>query len=411
MRLTSANVTLASVNILIIWLGMQATIAEGIDGKGRLISALLLAILMSNIVANRKFYGQFLERKSPAIIFGFWFFYAAANTVIQHSPTEKLSTPLFLLVELLLPFVLVASVSSIRPDKVVSLVRSLQFSFLIFLILLSFDAEMIGGRLVLERFDPNELSLYVFAMACIVALNYFLGLQQYMTTAIYLIFIMIFSILLGSRMGFAGVAFLVTGFFISGRSGGVSVGRAAVLAPIALTALFFILDNTVIGERLMGTLSQADSWKESPVEGSMLKYYGDRGLYYILGWQAFLDSPIFGIGLMNFKDNYYPTVLHSELMIQLAELGLVGFFLYVLFWKRLVSGVSRQSRRTNGSFSAVRYLFYPVVVLLFASTNLFLYSSYSVAIVMGLVLLLSRDDVADHLDARGFSRSERGGVK
>ena len=71
-----------------------------------------------------------------------------------------------------------------------------------------------------------------------------------------------------------------------------------------LLLLSYIFGETELGERLLSTTSQSELLETNPAKGTIFEYYGDRGAYYFLGFQAFLDAPIFGIGLKNFQ-NYY----------------------------------------------------------------------------------------------------------
>lgn len=60
--------------------------------------------------------------------------------------------------------------------------------------------------------------------------------------------------------------------------------------------------------------------------------FGDRAIYYLMGFSNFLENPLFGIGLLNFMDyNRFGWWLHSEPMTHLAEGGLIGASIYLLF--------------------------------------------------------------------------------
>ena len=60
---------------------------------------------------------------------------------------------------------------------------------------------------------------------------------------------------------------------------------------------------------------------------------GSRAQYYVYGFDIFKENKLFGVGLYNYKiynpANTQPN--HVEIMIQLCELGIVGFSLFILF--------------------------------------------------------------------------------
>lgn len=399
MRLTAASISLVSINLCFIWVGLQTTFAEGIDGQGRLLTFILTVTLIANLLSNQNFVRQFIKKRSPASIWLIWLVYAVVNTSHQYTPTPRAGTVLFIITQLVIPFIVLTTVSSMRVDKIYTLLQSLQISLYIFFILVFLDANLTFGRVSLQRFDPNELSLYIYALISVICFNYFLGLQSYKKSLYLLMPVWAFSVLLGSRMGFAGASFLTLGFFLVNKSSAFSIKRIILFAPIAILLLTYVLNETALGERLVATTSQTENWDNNPAEGTVFQYYGDRGLYYILGWKAFLDSPIFGIGLQNFQGNYYYTVLHSEIMVQLSELGGIGFILYAAFFYSIIKNMLFK-KRIEQRKPIYRYMWYPVLVLLFASTNLFLYKSLAVSLLFGLIILFSRADVAAYLGSR-----------
>ncbi len=128
--------------------------------------------------------------------------------------------------------------------------------------------------------------------------------------------------------------------------------------------------------------------KSNYAEGTVFEKFGDRGVYYVRGWEAFKDEPITGIGLKNFLHNYWPTVLHSEFMVHLAELGLIGFILYLLFNISVFRSI-REAKKTNASALIYNYLFFVFGAIMISASVLFMYNSMATAIIYGLILLLT----------------------
>lgn len=102
------------------------------------------------------------------------------------------------------------------------------------------------------------------------------------------------------------------------------------------------------------------------------KIIGDRLVYYVLGYQLFLNSPITGIGMWNYKyviGGDFP--LHSEYMVHLCEGGLVAVTLWVLFWIYIIRGsykyVIRREYRIIVFFAIAQLLFCALYGRLFFS--------------------------------------------
>jgi hypothetical protein len=92
------------------------------------------------------------------------------------------------------------------------------------------------------------------------------------------------------------------------------------------------LSGTAFEQRFHSSYEESYFFRNNATGTIFDKIVGDRLVYYILGWRFFLQSPLTGIGMWNFKPMYggdYP--LHSEYMIHLCEGGLIGIGLWLLF--------------------------------------------------------------------------------
>ena len=256
------------------------------------------------------------------------------------------------------------------------------------------NSDIVNGRVTLQRFDPNEFSLTIYLLIVLLGMSY---LKKTITITQFLFLLILpmgFSIMIGSRMGFIGVLLLTLGPILSSprKRKIISIKRSLIILSLIALPSFYLMNNTVLGERFIATTSNTEALTENHVEGTFFENFGDRGVYYVLGWKALTDKPITGIGLNNFKHKYYYQVLHSEFMIQLAELGLIGFFFYVSFNISLLSAIQKERMRML-SISFNNYLLIIFFVLLLSSSVLFLYKSYSIAIIYGLLILLTNKKV------------------
>lgn len=101
-----------------------------------------------------------------------------------------------------------------------------------------------------------------------------------------------------------------------------------VVVLIAMNAL----SGSAFEQRFQSSYEESHFFRNNATGTIFDKIVGDRLVYYILGWRFFLQSPLTGIGMWNFKPMYggvYP--LHSEYMVHLCEGGLIGIGLWLLF--------------------------------------------------------------------------------
>lgn len=114
-----------------------------------------------------------------------------------------------------------------------------------------------------------------------------------------------------------------------------SIFKFALLVIVLYWGYEYTLDNTFIGERIQQTMSNEDliPLVSNPYINKFLNsLFGDRAIQYLNGTTIFLEHPLTGIGLDNYRfvahEEY---VLHTEYIVQLCENGLIGFTLFMMF--------------------------------------------------------------------------------
>ena len=136
----------------------------------------------------------------------------------------------------------------------------------------------------------------------------------------------------GSRKSAVAVAFLVfgwAGFAVAPLKGiGTYVKRflmAMAVVCVLIQVAPFILENTPVGKRF------ADFFEQGQIDQAIEKNIRYR--MYVDGLRIFLDHPIFGVGLDNFRMYFYTgQYSHSDYIEPLATTGLIGFILYQAFY-------------------------------------------------------------------------------
>ncbi len=142
--------------------------------------------------------------------------------------------------------------------------------------------------------------------------------------------------------------------------------------PVTLV-VFYLLQETYVGERLLGTKEQSESLSDSIdyQTGTFLDYLGDRTWYYVLGFSNFLDHPIFGIGFYNFKHyNDAPFIMHPEYMLEIAEGGLMACVLFFTFILSLLYYMTKLFVCYRNEMSFILLLFVLITIMTCFSTTI-----------------------------------------
>ena len=98
----------------------------------------------------------------------------------------------------------------------------------------------------------------------------------------------------------------------------------------------------------------------------LAKVLGDRSVYYFEGWRIFKDHPWFGVGRDNYilYNSYGPLVCHVEIMAQLAEGGIIGSLLFLLFYLSLYRKSAKKIFAPKWDKADIVYLAGPFFVIL-----------------------------------------------
>lgn len=163
----------------------------------------------------------------------------------------------------------------------------------------------------------------------------------------------------GSRNGLLVVCFALVMLLVA------YISKGNVVKMLSFIVLAFVgynyLQTTEIYDRLMNVSSEYSLIQTGTVWDKIL---GDRIYYYVIGFQNFLDNPIYGIGLLNFQEyNNYKYPLHTESMTHLAEGGLIGITLYILFLRSYIRQFVRFCSFRNILFNQMLVLFICIFVV------------------------------------------------
>ena len=211
----------------------------------------------------------------------------------------------------------------------------------------------------------------------------------------------VITMLSGTRKALGAIVILLMGVAFS-HDGGKEQNlwyytRLALFLAILYIGLNYIMDNTMMGERLADT---AEESKVEFVENETVNWFlnnllGDRSIQYELGFGLFLLHPLTGIGITNFIPfSGFPCRLHTEYMTQLCENGIIGFsmliFLYFLILKKLLS------RQREYGENIIMVLF-GMFALLFINITVWTYNQNFGMIYYGILIAYAYTNFDDML--------------
>ena len=239
--------------------------------------------------------------------------------------------------------------------------------------------------------NANEIALYTAILSALLLLKHFRGRLPFIPLLLLEAVPVYVIILTGSRMALAMIALLFAfAIFIRQNIKNVrSVAISVLLTGVFALGMAYVLKNTQIGARMLGTTTQTEQEKAVGTS-SILDTFGDRGLQYFYSWPYFVENPIFGIGFKNWiLYNPYKLVCHSEYMVQYVENGLLAFIPYMIFFLSLLvkawKGRRSEDRRIRRS---ALLLFATMLAISFSNSVLWSHDQFCVFVIYALCFSL-----------------------
>lgn len=242
------------------------------------------------------------------------------------------------------------------------------------------------GRLT-GIYYTTQLGQMAGLACCLVSLLIYLQKKVWL----YLLYITPIGIMIlsGSRNGLLVVCFALIMLLVAYIYKG-NVVKMLLFIVVAFVGYNYLL-TTEIYDRLMNVSSDFDIIQTGTIWDKIL---GDRIFYYVIGFQNFMDNPINGIGLLNFQDyNNYKYPLHTESMTHLAEGGLIGITLYILFLNSYIRQFVKSCSFKNVLLNQMLVLFICIFVV-GITARIFHYEFFFVmyGLIGGEILLLKNQN-------------------
>ena len=334
---------------MVLWPLLQGNFLNGFDGAGRIGWFMMIMAVFAN--------GKSLYMVPKImLIWGVWILYNIVLSRIKGFDLVSVSFPIWVMNSLIKPFItMLVAYNAFRQDsgKTVKLLFYCWFVFVaIGLLTMQAHIRDVMGEDITRQ--SNEMGNHFINASVFLLMFAFYSLNKgFIKINIFIVacLIEILAIVLsGSRKGMLSI-FII--FFMSyvGKKTDMSLKqfvRISFIAMIAYLVVQIIMTYTVAGLRIQAGLEEeeyADNW--------FLSKMGDRAFMYDYGWELFLENPLTGIGLQNFRWQNalgIELALHTEYMVQICECGIIGSVLFLIFYygmaKRiillLISGENKQ---------------------------------------------------------------------
>ena len=325
------------VALAVLWPLFQVQYFGGFDGQGRI--KILISILA--IIVN----GQRLFSVPKVMhIRLLWVIFCIINAYFKGFYFEATSFPNWAHHRLFYPYIIMLLGYQVITYDVK---KSIWFLFGVYFIytavgalnltfMQSYDiGDRLGNDLGNAYFNTIVL---LMTYSALMFTNKRLSLFTLLLISLSLAFLLVIS---GERKGLIAVFIIIIGSYLglSGRGSAHSVVRYLIIFGIAYFAVEYVVQSTTFGVRMENSI------ENSEFQGNwFLTLMGDRGIQYYEGWQFFLKNPMSGIGIRNFAEmNSFwfggAGVLHSEYMVQLAECGIIGTVMFIIFYYGLLNRV------------------------------------------------------------------------
>ena len=322
------------------------TILVGFDlgGRGAFLASVLFFLISYKDPLLKK-----VTKNKMNVIFGLLILYHFINALIKGAPVGSVFTS-FISMFNLYAMLIMAGYLYLKNEK--KAIRFFLIGYALFIVLGFATGISMGneGRLANEgdyvsHININQFVPVVGLFLLFLVYNKFHSQKRLVRTIIIAIAPMIVLVMSGSRNGILFLLAFMIALVFGGLAGRKLTFGQILLAVIGIGVMWFgydyIINNTVVGERIITTSEQAEMFNmETGVW--FLDVLGDRGIFYLIGWQDFLSHPISGIGYMNFStlhSNDLRFALHSEYLIHLVEGGLIAFVLFLSFYYGVIKNL------------------------------------------------------------------------
>ena len=377
------NINHIYITYVVLW-PLISTLFLPIDAAGRMYMILASITLLYNI--NKRTFISTIKIK-PILTWLLWGIYVAVMWLIIGKNSTNLDSSGFIFLKIFLPIIsLIVSCYETRknPRKFIVFLFYIYLIYVIIGVLFekgsNYEWER-GGALL-----GNSLPLTAVCTCFIASLCEYKGwIKKYM---LYLCFALAMVCILttATRKAFFALFIIVILWYIA-KNSKFNIGSIIKLSFFAIAIYYvarIILSNTLLGERLFEAATNTNSYNTT--NSKFLELLDDRAIFYIEGWLLFTENPMTGIGLRNFMIDFgYEHPIHSEFMVQIAETGIIGTTLYIIFYISIIRLILKTRRNKSNSNIFLIMLGF-IITILFISLTSWTYEFSRYYVIFGLII-------------------------
>lgn len=354
------------------------------DGAGRTLFLFNIFFLFNFLLFRRTY---FKNIGVASLMWFVWCIYAFLNTLLQGLTFDMDIWQFFnYLITPFVSFVLSYNIFSIskRPTFIFYLGLAAFTNVFVYAFFASSTDYSEGVRLGGELINSNTIAQVVSLGIIVLTIAGYFNLFSRKIAVILIVFSFVIVLSTGSRLGFIiSVLYITYAFFLFTYN---KLKKRFIPILFSIVIFLFLFQyfsrELIVLERLKTTKIEGETLVKT---GSILDYLGGRGVYYLYGYEVFIDNPFFGVGLNNYRKfnpiSHQPN--HVEFMIQLSELGVMGSLLFIFFFIALLSKLNHVA--TNDKIFKFFVLFTILGIILMGG-GYWLHNQQIVFIILGTSL-------------------------
>ena len=327
------------LSFFILWKPIHAYVFP-YDGGGRLISILSIVFVIFGLSSLTK--GFVNKSKYFDFPFFIWMVWVNLNTFLFNpinNPNIETNLSFFQLTTM--PFLIYfgirlnfSKIDILRQWKWYCLTLFLYLMFVVIFEGVNSETSRYGAYL-----NSNEIAwislLFLFSASIVVV-----GRNLFIMISLF-----VFSIIILTASKKALLTFIFFLILKNLLSKGKIIKKISIVAFFILTigfAMPFVITNTYIGERIERSIENNKNAEDDS------ELFDGRAVFYTMGYDFFKENPFTGIGIMNFLVvGDMEEEAHSEYVVQLAELGIIGFLLFLLYHFRVMKRLIYELQKNN----------------------------------------------------------------
>jgi hypothetical protein len=372
--------------LIIIWEPLRTYIFPE-KGSGYIIFFFTAASLAKEIFNNS--FRQHLF-KTPYLFWGIWIIYALVNTFYINSYMSELAPATFTF-SVFLPLFILLVIANERYD-ILELTNLFIWAFFFRIILsLMFDSFDVGRDIVArfgEVFNANNISFGALFLIVCIGLKKFLTNKLNVINYIQIILALYTIALTASRKTAIALAIMIVGLIFVARSSEMikRYAKYIIFGLIVSFGFIYTLNYTALGQRLI------DAYYRTLYASQLETMFDNRLGQYLLGIDLFKMYPINGVGLNNFKYvGHYHVVAHSEYIVQFAECGLIGVFIWLLFYGTIIRRLFETRTISIAHKKISEYFLFFILAMFFLMTGTWVYDMAMYWVVLGLLIKFTEE--------------------